>query len=190
MKPQIHRRGRRPAYGSAVAIWLALVAAVAGCERHRTVVEAAGVDEVVPAQEAPISSPVLATEHAVSALNAKNTGNFLVCADEYAEAARASSTPSRITVNWYEASRCSARAGDFRTSTFYLSAAASSGFAELTTLMREPLFRPLYGGSRWDLVVEVVTANERALPAREAPAALEKPVTPICKLIEHVRERL
>lgn len=187
MEPAPHIRAPGRGYLGALAIALALTV-FAGCERPRTIVEPA--EPAARSAPALVNHDVLAAEHQVQAMSAQASGAFVGCADEFAEAAKAALKPSTIAANWYEASRCAARAGDFRTSTFYLNSAASNGFAELPKLMGEPLFRPLHSGSRWDLVVDLVAANERALPSKANAPDGEEPAVPVCEIIELLRERL
>jgi len=145
------------------------VSVTAGCERSTV--------EVL--QGAPASkAAVVVGNHATVAEAALAAGDFARCAEEFASAAQNGSTNDRGHY-LFEASRCSARVGDFRTSLFQLSGAASAGYNNLADLQSEPLLRPLQGNSRWQLVVDTVAENERSRPTLSSG-------TTVCSLIKRL----
>ncbi len=104
--------------------------------------------------------------HIQTARDALADGDFAACASAFALAAQNGSDKD-AAFSLFEASRCSARAGDFRTSLFQLSGAASAGYYNLADLQSDSLLRPLHGNGRWQMVVDMVTLNQRNRPATE-----------------------
>lgn len=112
------------------------------------------------AQQARAEGAESSMRHQLRAIESREDGNYQVCAELFSSAARADTDSSQTSQRWFQASRCSARAGDYRRSMFYLQAAASTGFDQLSTLLSEPLLRPLHHEGRWLLIVDLISANE------------------------------
>jgi hypothetical protein len=130
-------------------------------------------------QSTPVATRrVVVGNHAQRAAAALSAGDFASCAAEFASAAQDAQTNDRAHY-LFEASRCSARLGDFRASLFQLSAAASAGYDNLADLQSDPLLRPLQGNARWQLVVDTVAENERSRPTPRSGTA-------VCSLIERL----
>lgn len=150
---------KHPLLLSAYLLSLAiLLSTVAACEREHSVVES---------ETAVALRTEIRTEQAGSVLVQarffQSTGEHEACAASFAAAAKIADSGERSSRRWYEAARCAARAGDFQQSIFHLQAAASRGFAGVLTVKQDPLFRPLHGGSRWQLVIDIINENDKAL---------------------------
>ncbi len=130
-------------------------------------------------QSTPVATRrVVVGNHAQRATAALSAGDFASCAAEFASAAQDAQTNDRAHY-LFEASRCSARLGDFRASLFQLSGAASAGYDNLADLQSDPLLRPLQGNARWQLVVDTVAENEHSRPTPSSGTA-------VCSLIERL----
>ena len=145
------------------------ISVATGCERSTV--------EVLQSAPAP-KAAVVVGNHAQLAEEALAAGDFASCAAEFASAAQNGEMNDR-GYYLFEASRCSARIGDFRTSLFQLSGAASAGYNNLADLQSEPLLRPLQGNGRWQLVVDTVAENERSRPTASSG-------TTVCSLIKRL----
>jgi hypothetical protein len=113
------------------------------------------------------------------AAQARSDQEFSLCADAFAAAASASFGEG-VSANWYQASRCAARAGDYRTSGFLLQTAAASGYADAEQLQSDPWMRPLQSSNRYQLTLDIVQENQRTQRRQE------KPLT-ICQLVQATR---
>ncbi len=177
------RRNHRGVSLAALAFVLSMTWA---CEQERTRVQATETSTVELER-----SGDAALRHESEAVAFRNSDEHLACADSYARSARAAVDASK-SQRWYQASRCAARAGDFRQSIFHLQAAASGGFDALDQVLAEPLFRPLHSGSRWLLVVDLITENQKLSPRQPQPTRApseQGPSTP-CALIESIKDQL
>ncbi|MCP4448165.1 MAG: hypothetical protein GY811_22930 [Myxococcales bacterium] len=131
-----------------------------------------------PATSPPATSPRSEVEMASAPVSLANDGGQECAYPRQANTSLASINDSGHSL--YQASRCAARKGDFQTSLFHLCAAASSGYDNVEDLRTDPLLRPLYQSSRWQLVTDLVAENQRARLQRPAPPTL-------CALIKRVR---
>ncbi len=119
----------------------------------------------------------VAMEHYIQALSAHRLGDHSVCAASFARSANSSESSELAAERWYEAARCAARAGEFHDSQAFLQSAVSVGYSDLNGLMTEPLFRPLYDGSRWGIIVDQMASHPRIQPAQAATSqALDQDV--------------
>lgn len=173
--------------GTTFLVMTALLTLSAACER-----------EPIPLQQpAPELSVEVESHHQAAAhyegeaLAYRSSGEHLACAESFAQSAKATTTDANMSARWYEAGRCAARAGDYRLSIFHLQAAASAGFHQLGALIGDPLFRPLYSGARWQLVVDLVAANDKTKPPAPKPLLHneDEETSAPCALIEGLRER-
>ena len=177
---------RRRHSGAKILVMAMALALTWACEMERTPVQPTEASSEVAKQ-----SSEAASRHEVQAVAYRDAGEHLACAETFARSARAETSEER-SKRWYEASRCAARAGDYRQSIFHLQAAASSGFNKLTQVLDEPLFRPLHSGSRWLLVVDQITENEKSSPRPPLPlqAPSEEGLNTPCALIQSIKDRI
>ncbi len=124
----------------------------------------------------------VAMEHYIQALSAHRLGDHSVCAASFARSANSSESTELAAERWYEAARCAARAGEFHDSQAFLQSAVSVGYSDLNGLMTEPLFRPLYDGGRWDIIVDQIASHPRSQPAQAATSqALDEGVVVVAR---------
>lgn len=170
----------------AYVLFVILVLSLTACEH---VPQASFTDAVVEVADEASPDAELALLHQAQALKARDMGEHGECATSFAEAARLTSSTQESGLRWYEASRCAARAGDYRQSTFHLNAAASKGFTGLALIKSEPLFRPLHSGKRWLLLLDQVTANQASNPQVWAPLEHDGPVGIPCAVLKSLRDQ-
>lgn len=134
------------------------------CETVPTGQSVDDVSETRAKKELSNKDNVLAMQHYIDAVSAHEHGDHTICAASFALSAGVSESSDVSNARWVEAARCAARAGEFHDSEAYLQAAASQGYAELEVLMTEPLFRPLYDGGHWNMIIDQVAAHSRTKP--------------------------
>ncbi len=175
----------RGSSGAAIALLSLLLILSAGCEREPSQIDRNERSEIA------VPNQLTASELESRAVASRVAGNHQACAASFALSAKATVSTADSGQRWYEASRCAARAGDYRQSIFHLHAAASGGFASADEVRSEPLFRPLHSGSRWRLTLDLIGANEESMPPKLAPVPQqeEESAAP-CALLDGLLEEL
>ena len=166
-------------------LFLAALVTVASCERSD-----AEIHETETVNQEAGTHPT-ATDLAVQGSAARAAGNHEACVVAYSTAA-SFGLKDDAGYYLYEASRCAARAGDFRSSLFHVYGAASSGFYKLADLQIEPDLRPLHASNRWQLVTDLVAENQRTRAADTGPRTTSPQTTSpptLCLLVQTVRTR-